>query len=143
MDPGKKTGSTSQKRIDVPAEIKRDPAKAAKLAGQGVMALKAGRRSEAGGLFNQAISFDRKNVEALIGLSDVFFERGNSQKAQRYAEEAVAIAPSNGGFRIQLGDAYYSAQRYRDALIQYEKAHQLGELKGAPRIAKAKAKLGE
>ena len=54
-------------------------------------------------LFNQAISFDRKNGEALIGLSDIFFDRGSAQKAQRYAEQAVAVAPNNGSYRIKLG----------------------------------------
>ncbi len=127
----------------VEAEIKRDPAKASELAGQGSDALRSGRRSEAEALFNQAISFDRKNAEALIGLSDVYFDRGSAQKAQRYAEQAVAIAPNNGSYRIKLGDAYYNALRYRDALTQYEKAAALGDAKAAPRIAKVKAKLGE
>ena len=150
-DAGKKKGGpvAGKKRVDDPtetpldAEVKRDPAKAAELAGQGTAALQSGRRSEAEALFNQAISFDRKNAEALIGLSDVYFERGSSQKAQRYAEQAVAIAPNNGSYRIKLGDAYYNALRYHDALTHYEKAQQLGDPKGAPRIAKVKAKLGE
>jgi tetratricopeptide (TPR) repeat protein len=128
---------------EVEAASKRDPAKASELAGQGTAALNAGRRAEAEGLFNQAISHDRKCAEALIGLSDVYFDRGSSTKAQRYAEQAVAIAPNNGSYRIKLGDAYYNALRYRDALTQYEKAQSLGDSKAAPRIAKVKSKLGE
>ena len=62
---------------------------------------------------------------------------------RRYAEQAVAIAPNNGSYRIKLGDAYYNALRYRDALTQYEKAQQLGDAKAGPRIAKVKGKLGE
>jgi len=145
----KKTPGTSKKRPDeesdgqVEAEVKRDPAKASDLAGQGSDALRAGRRSDAEALFNQAISFDRKNAEALIGLSDIYFDRGSAQKAQRYAEQAVAVAPNNGSYRIKLGDAYYNALRYRDALTQYEKAKDLGDAKAGPRIAKVKAKLGE
>ena len=90
-----------------------------------------------------SISFDRKNAEALIGLSDIYFDRGSAQKAQRYAEQAVAVAPNNGSYRIKLGDAYYNALRYRDALTQYEKAKELRDPKADPRIAKVKAKLGE
>ena len=123
--------------------VKRDPAKASELAAQGTAALNAGRRAEAEGLFNQAISFDRKCAEALIGLSDIYFDRGSAQKAQRYAEQAVSIAPNNGMYRIKLGDAYYNALRYRDALTQYEKAQTLGDGKAAQRIVKVKAKLGE
>ncbi|MBA3545631.1 MAG: protein kinase [Nannocystis sp.] len=150
-DPKKKPATTTKKRPDegtppdaeIEPEVKRDPAKAADLAGQGSDALRAGRRSDAEALFNQAISFDRKNGEALIGLSDIYFDRGSAQKAQRYAEQAVAVAPNNGSYRIKLGDAYYNALRYRDALTQYEKARDLGDAKAAARIAKVKLKLGE
>jgi tetratricopeptide (TPR) repeat protein len=123
--------------------VKRDPAKAAELAGQGTAALNAGRRSEAEGLFNQAISFDRKCAEALIGLSDIYFDRGSAQKASKYAESAVSVAPNNGSYRLKLGDAYYAALRYKDALTQYEKAQSLGDSKAGPRITKVKAKLGD
>jgi len=150
-DTKKKTPGVTKKRPDDPQpadgalepEVKRDPARAATLAGQGSEALRAGRRSDAEALFNQAVSFDRKNGEALIGLSDIYFDRGSAQKAQRYAEQAVAVAPNNGSYRIKLGDAYYNALRYRDALTQYERAKELGDVKAAPRIAKVKAKLGE
>ncbi|MCY1011348.1 hypothetical protein OV079_38475 [Nannocystis pusilla] len=52
------------------------------------------------------------------------------------------MAPNNGTYRIKLGDAYYNALRYRDALLQYEKAQELGEAKAAQRISKVKSKLG-
>ena len=123
--------------------MKRDPIKASELASQGNAALAAGRRSEAEGLFNQAVSFDRRCAPALIGLSDIFFDQGSSTKAQKYAEQAVAVAPNNSSYRIKLGDAYYNALRYRDALTHYEKAQQLGDVKAGTRIAKVKAKLGE
>jgi hypothetical protein len=55
----------------------------------------------------------------------------------------VSVAPNNGSYRIKLGDAYYTALRYRDALTQYEKAQTLGDSKAAQRITKVKAKLGE
>lgn len=127
----------------MPEGAKRDPEKAAELAKQGKAALASGRRDEAESLFEQAISYDRRNADALIGLSDIFFDRGSAEKAARYAEKAVAISPNNGSFRLKLGDAYYSALRYRDALAQYEKAKELGEGKAAQRIEKVKAKLGE
>jgi serine/threonine protein kinase/tetratricopeptide (TPR) repeat protein len=154
VEPGKKTPSKPSKKKDGGSDelaegelesgaAKRDPAKASELAGQGSAALQSGRRSEAEALFNQAISFDRKNAEALAGLSDIWFDRGSSQKAQRFAEQAVSFAPNNGTYRVKLGDAYYAALRYRDALTQYEKAQQLGDPKAAQRIAKVKTKLGE
>ncbi|HEY8376849.1 MAG TPA: protein kinase, partial [Nannocystis sp.] len=154
LDPGgKKTTGKADPRAagtkkkgddegDEVAEAKRDPAKSSELSNQGKAALAAGRRDEAEALFNQAVSYDRRNAEALIGLSDIYFDRGSSDKAQRFAEKAVAIAPNNGSYRIKLGDAYYNALRYREALLQYEKAQEIGDPKAAQRIAKVKAKLG-
>ena len=145
---GKKAGTRGKKRVDgaiepLAGEVKRDPVKARDVAGQGSAALTGGRRAEAEGLFNQAISFDRRCGEALIGLSDIYFDRGSSTKAQKYAEQAVAVAPNNSSYRIKLGDAYFNALRYRDALTHYEKAQQLGDAKASPRIARVKSKLGE
>ena len=73
-------------------------------------------------MFNQAISFDRKNAKALMGLSDVYFDTGKNQKAVEYAERAVRASPTNKSYRLKLGDAYFKVLRYRDALEQYEKA---------------------
>ena len=109
--------------------------------GRGLEA-EAGQRSQAKSLFNQAISYDPRNAKALMGLSDVYFDTGSSQKAVLYAERAVKAAPKNSGYRIKLGDAYYNVLRYRDALDEYEKAKDLGSSKADKRIAKAKAKIG-
>ena len=81
-------------------------------------------------------SYDPRNAKALMGLSDVFFDTGSSQKAVLYAERAVKAAPKNSGYRIKLGDAYYNVLRYRDALDEYEKAKDLGSSKADKRIAK-------
>lgn len=119
-----------------------DPAKARELAEQGQAALNAGKRNEAKNLFNQAVSYDRRNAMALMGLSDVYFDTNSNQKAVLYAEKAVKAAPKNSNYRIKLGDAYFKVLRYRDALEQYEKAKSLGSSRADSRIAKAKSKIG-
>ncbi|MCA9699512.1 MAG: protein kinase, partial [Myxococcales bacterium] len=141
---GRKTGRKTGKGGDDEAlgGATRDPAKAAELAEKGMEALRAGRRDEAKGLFNQAISYDRGNAMALMGLSDVYFDTGSDQKAVLYAEKAVTASPKNNSYRIKLGDAYYKVLRYRDALEQYEKAKSLGASKADDRIKKAQAKIG-
>ncbi|MEM6291598.1 MAG: protein kinase [Myxococcota bacterium] len=123
-------------------QAERDPEKASTLADQGMAALRAGRRSEASSLFNQAISHDRKNGKALMGLSDVYFDTGKNQKAVEYAEKAVRASPANRSYRLKLGDAYFKVLRYRDALEQYEQAKKRGSTKADARIAKVKPKLG-
>jgi serine/threonine protein kinase len=119
-----------------------NPGKAAELAEQGMAALNAGRRSEATNLFNQSISYDSRNAMSLMGLSDIYFDTGSSQKALLYAEKAVQAAPKNANYRIKLGDAYFKVLRYRDALDEYKKAKSYGSTKADDRIAKAEAKIG-
>jgi serine/threonine protein kinase len=140
-DPGTKKTSKKPKSESLGGAT-RDPDKAAELAKQGMAALDAGRRDEAKGLFNNAIAYDQRNAMALMGLSDVFFDTGSDQKAVLYAEKAVQAAPSNSGYRLKLGDAYYKVLRYRDALEQYEKAKSLGSTKADARIDKVKDKVG-
>ena len=138
--PGTKTRSPGKaKRTDAPATTD----SAADLAKQGTEALNAGRRSEAEKLFDAAIRADPACAEALIGLSDIYFDRGSPEQARRHAEQAVNISPNNATYRLKLGDAYFKAQRYRDALTQYEAAQQLGDEKAAQRITKARARLAE
>jgi serine/threonine protein kinase len=121
----------------------RDPERAKELAEQGMAALRAGRRSEASSLFNQAIAFDRSNATALMGLSDIAFDTGADTKAVNYAEKAVEASPGNQTYRLKLGDAYFKVLRYREALAQYEEAKKKGSGKADERIARVKAKLGE
>jgi serine/threonine protein kinase len=120
----------------------RDPAKSKELAEQGQAALRAGRRSEASSLFNQAIAFDHTNAAALSGLSDIYFDTGADQKAVVYAEKAVNASPANQTYRLKLGDAYYKVLRYQDALAQYEEAKKRGSSKADERITRVKSKMG-
>ncbi|PRQ04485.1 Serine/threonine-protein kinase Pkn1 [Enhygromyxa salina] len=138
---GKRSGKRARGNEKLGANA-RNPSKAANLAAQGMAALRAGKRNEAKGLFNQAISYDQRNAMALMGLSDVYFDTGSSQKAVLYAEKAVKAAPKNSNYRIKLGDAYYSVLRYRDALDEYKKAKSYGSSKAAARMAKAQNKIG-
>jgi tetratricopeptide (TPR) repeat protein len=150
VEPEEAPGGTRNRRrrtkIKDPSELlgqaERDPAKAAELADQGLAALRAGQRSKASSLFNQAISYDRKNAKALMGLSDVYFDTGKTRKAIEYAERAVRASPSNQNYRLKLGDAYFKDLRYRDALEQYEKAKAKGSKRADARITKVHAKLG-
>jgi tetratricopeptide (TPR) repeat protein len=133
---------TGTKRGEKLGGSTRDPERARELAKEGHAALSAGRRKDAESLFNQAIGFDSRCAEALIGLSDVYFDTGSDNKAVLYAEKAVEVASNNAGYRINLGDAYFKVLRYRDALEQYEKAKGLGSSKAQSRIDRVQAKLG-
>ncbi|MBV1860041.1 MAG: protein kinase, partial [Nannocystaceae bacterium] len=143
---GTRAKKTRRSKTKNPTELlgqaERDPVRATELAEDGLAALRAGQRSKASSLFNQAISFDRKNAKALMGLSDVYFDTGKSQKALEYAERAVRASPANQSYRLKLGDAYFKVLRYRDALEQYEKAKAKGSKRAQARIDKVHAKTG-
>ncbi len=121
---------------------KRDPVQARKYAEEGAAALRSGRRSEAENLFHQAIAYDNRNVQALMGLSDVYFDTGAKQKSVTFAELAVEAAPKSRAPNLKLGDAYYNVLRYRDALKHYERALDLGDDNAQSRIDKVKARIG-
>jgi tetratricopeptide (TPR) repeat protein len=125
-----------------PATYKRNPKKAREIARQGTKALRSGSWREAETLFHQALTQDRRCAPALIGLSDVYFERGDHGGAVKYAEKAVAASGKNGGYRIRLGDAYFKVLRYADAKAQYERAKALGSSKAEGRLAKLAATIG-
>jgi serine/threonine protein kinase/tetratricopeptide (TPR) repeat protein len=144
--PVKKKDKRSKLAGNESAELgaaQRDPARAAELAQQGLAALRSGRRSEAATLFNQAIAFDNRNGDALMGLSDIYFDTGEDRKAILYAERAVKASPSSQQFRLKLGDAYFKALRYQDALSQYQEAKKRGSTRADDRIARVQAKLGK
>ena len=125
------------------ATVKRDSKQSSALAKSARAALNAGNRKEAETLFHQALGFDNRNPAALMGLSDLEFDKGSHQRAADYAEKAIAAAPRNSGCHLRLGDAYFKLLRYTDARAAYEKARELGAREADERLAKLKAKLGK
>jgi tetratricopeptide (TPR) repeat protein len=122
---------------------KRDPKAAAAEAREGLAALKRRALAVAETHFNRALDADPRNLAAISGLGDVHFERGNYQRAVRYADKAVRIAPNKGSYRIKLGDAYLKVLQLSDARKQYEKAKSLGDRQAAGRLALVDKRLGK
>jgi len=137
IDPGPKPTT-----VPVPV-VKRDSKQSNELAKQARSAFASGKRKEAEALYNQALGFDNRNAAALIGLSDLEFDRGAHQRAAEYAEKAIAVSARNGSYHLRLGDAYYKLLRYTDAGRAYEKARELGIREADERLEKLKAKLGK
>ncbi len=118
----------------------RDRARARALIRQGEAALAKGHRSRAADMFRAALEVDPGAADALGGLSDVYFDRGEHDRALHYARLAVKAAPRDGGHRIRLGDAYYKALRYDDARNEYERAAALGRRDARARLQKLSAR---
>jgi tetratricopeptide (TPR) repeat protein len=127
----------------VTPSVKRDTKQSGALVKQAKAALAAGRAKEAEALFHQALAYDNRNAAALIGLSDLEFDRGAYQRAADFGEKATAAAPKNGGYHLRLGDAYFKLLRYTDARRAYLKAQELGVREADERLEKLKSKLGK
>ncbi|MBA3549790.1 MAG: protein kinase [Nannocystis sp.] len=125
------------------AAVKRDTKQSNKLVKDARAALAAGNRKEAESLFHQALGYDNRNASALIGLSDLEFDRGAHQRAADFAEKAIAAAPKNGAYHLRLGDAFFKILKYTEARSAYQKARELGVREADGRLEKLKAKLGK
>ena len=137
------TSRASSRQAATPSAPRRSRDKAPTLVSQAESAWREGQTQQAESLFEQALAVDSRDVEALIGVSDLHFNRGRYAKAAAYAERAVRVAPSNATARVRLGDAYFKVLRYEEALGQYRRAAALGH-EGAPaRAERARNKLGE
>ncbi|WP_293263049.1 tetratricopeptide repeat protein [Nannocystis sp.] len=119
-----------------------DPDGSRALSSQGDAARRRGDTAEAEKLYNQALDLWNSNAAALIGLSDVAFERGNFDRAVKYAEKAVRAEPAKSDYLLRLGDAYFKVFRYSDAQLRYERAAELGHPKAAERLTRVREKLG-
>ncbi|MDC0717306.1 serine/threonine-protein kinase [Nannocystis bainbridge] len=125
------------------AGSKRDVKQSTTLAKDARSALASGDRKRAETLFHQALAADNRNAVALIGLSDLEFDKGAHQRAADYAEKAIAAAPKTALYHLKLGDAYFKLLRYADARRAYDKAKELGSRDADERLTKLKAKLGK
>ncbi|MBL9103367.1 MAG: protein kinase [Myxococcales bacterium] len=119
-----------------------DPEGSRALSAEGDAARKRGDAAGAEKLYNKALDMWNANTAALIGLSDIAFERGGFDKAVKYAEKAVRAEPGNAEYQIRLGDAYFKVFRYSDAQQRYQKAADLGHPRAAERLARVQDKLG-
>jgi len=135
-------GSASAEDAEV-APSRRHVEAAGALVESGNRALARSDWKQAERLFTQALVKDHRNAKALIGLSDLYFERTRYRKAVSFARKAVAIAGRNAEYRLKLGDAYFKVLRYEDARKQYKKAADLGLKRARDRIALVEAKLGK
>ncbi|MCA9695486.1 MAG: protein kinase, partial [Myxococcales bacterium] len=98
----KKVSAPETKSTPESTRPTKDPKKARSLAKDGAAALARGSRRDAESLFHQALESDNSNAAALIGLSDIAFDRSRYSEAIKFAARATRVEPGNGGYRIKL-----------------------------------------
>ncbi|MBX7082526.1 MAG: serine/threonine protein kinase [Nannocystaceae bacterium] len=119
-----------------------DPAAAAREITAGRAAIRANDLAVAEQHFHRALRLQRGAAEALAGLAEVHFERGEFPLAVEFGDRAVRARPRNGRYRIALGDAYMRTLEYDAARREYEAAQSLGESRAAARLQALRARLG-
>ncbi len=124
-----------------PAEATKDPDGSRTLSDEAAAARRRGEVADAEKLYNQSLDLWNGNAAALIGLSDIYFERGNFDRAVKYAEKGVR-ADATADNLIRLGDAYFKVFRYSDAQQRYQRAAALGHPKAEERLTRVREKLG-
>lgn len=107
---------------------------------KGNAAVRRGDLREAGREFKKALAADGRYAAAYHGLSRLAFHAGDYAEASSLGERAIKLSSKNGGYRIDLGDAYYKSYRYADARKQYEVAKTLGHASADSRLAKVAGK---
>lgn len=121
------------KRVDAPARTA--GASARDLVRTGRRALRRGDRNAALSAFRRALDLDPRGAAAPAGLADVYFDRGEHDRAVHFAKLAVQRDPGAKAHHLRLGDAYYRLARYREARSSWAAADRLGSTAAARRIA--------
>ena len=82
---------------------------------------------EAISTYKKAIRQNPNDAEALSALGCLFDLLGeNPEITTIFCQQSIDIAPENGLYRYRLGSLYLKRNQLEDALIQFQKAHDLG-----------------
>jgi len=119
-----------------------DKKRAAAEAKDGSKALRQGDLDRAASHFHRALQHHRRNREALEGIAEVVYERGEYARAVKLAERGLAVAPRSKRLLILIGDAQVKMLNYPKARASYERAETLGSKSATARIARLDAMLG-
>jgi tetratricopeptide (TPR) repeat protein len=114
----------------------RDPASARTAVASGRAALGRGNLTAASAAFHRALELDRLSLDALIGLGELHYERGEYHKARTFAKRATTVGPRSGRAWILLGDACFKVLDYEAARAAYNQAAKVGASEAAGRLAR-------
>jgi tRNA A-37 threonylcarbamoyl transferase component Bud32 len=105
-------------------------------------AYEAGSDREAETLFHQALARDRRNLDALVGLHRIHFDRGEWRQALDFARRAVVLRPKRSDLQMFVGDSCMKVLDYDCAQKYYATAQQLGDPRAKQRLHILADRLG-
>ncbi len=116
-------GAQSDARINKPDPSKTDlPQKMRGLVRAAGKNFQQGNYKAAEKQYQQILTEDPNNLEALSNLGVVYVRNGNLQSAESTLEKAVAIAPDNDFLLTTLGIVQYRQSKFDEAIVQLTKA---------------------
>lgn len=72
--------------------------------------------------YKSALEKNPKDVEALTGLANMYYDSGQYPKAITYYEKIVTIEPKNSNVQSDLGTSYFYTKDYEKAIEHFNKA---------------------
>jgi tetratricopeptide (TPR) repeat protein len=97
------------------------------LSKQGYRLLKERKYREAESRFLKILELDKKNIYALVGISDVYKGQKLYEDAERSYKEALKVDPINKFALMGLADTYRGLKRFKDAIHTWEEYLSYGE----------------
>lgn len=72
--------------------------------------------------YKDAIAKNPKDVEALSGLANMYYDSGQYPKAITYYEKILEVEPKNTNVQSDLGTSYFYTKEYDKAIEHFNKA---------------------
>jgi tetratricopeptide (TPR) repeat protein len=101
---------------------------------EAIDAYHSGQFDEAARLFHRALEHDMNNVDALVGLHRISYDRAQYRDARRYVEGAARLRPKRADLQLFAGDSCMRLLDYACARTRYERAKQLGAPEAMERL---------
>lgn len=70
--------------------------------------------------YQKAVEINPENAHAYSGMAGIYYDQGKYEKNLEMAEKAHDLSPWDPSLQHNYANALYGAERYKDAVVQYE-----------------------
>ncbi|MBI4504506.1 MAG: tetratricopeptide repeat protein, partial [Chloroflexi bacterium] len=107
----------------------------------GYVALQRGEPAQAVAALRQAVELAPDEADFQSALGVALHQAGEPAGAEEALRRAVQLDAARGDVWGNLGELHEAQERWADAAAAYERAHALGDERGAPGLARARGRL--
>jgi len=113
-------GQYDESRVLLEKVLKANPNQADTLLELGVLDLVQKRYKEAGEVFQKAYSVDPSNLRGLLGVSEIYFQQNEPDKAIKVLEDEVQKQPQRTDLKKEKANAEFRARHFDKAVADYQ-----------------------